>query len=115
MLTRELVMAAKQQPTRTFDLRPDPRILPMLGEISLVQWRCLAEFVDNSIDGFLQSARSGQETHAPAVHITVPTSAAETSKITVRDNGPGMDPNTLEQAVRAGWTSHDPIHNLGGL
>ncbi len=24
-----------------FDLQPDPRILPMLGEINLVQWRCL--------------------------------------------------------------------------
>jgi hypothetical protein len=36
-----------------FDLQPDPRILPMLGEISLDQWRCLAEFVDNSADRFI--------------------------------------------------------------
>jgi hypothetical protein len=31
-----------------FDLQPDPRILPMLGEINLSQWKCLAELVDNS-------------------------------------------------------------------
>ncbi len=31
----------------------------------------------------------------------------------MRDNGPGMDPATLENAVRAGWTGNDPIGNLG--
>jgi hypothetical protein len=35
-----------------FDLTPDPRLLQMLGEINLPQWRCLAELIDNSIDGF---------------------------------------------------------------
>mgnify|MGYP001209095842 CR=1 FL=1 len=42
-----------------FDLTPDPRVLQMLGEINLHQWRCLAELIDNSIDGFLHAARSG--------------------------------------------------------
>ncbi len=40
-----------------FDLTPDPRVLQMLGEINLAQWRCLAEFVDNSIDGFMSAER----------------------------------------------------------
>jgi len=96
-----------------FDLQPDPRILPMLGEINLVQWRCLAEFVDNSIDGFILARRSGQSIATPEVHITLPTADVPTARITVRDNGPGMDPATLERAVRAGWTGNDPIHNLG--
>ena len=39
-----------------FDLRPDPRILPMLGEINLDQWQALAELVDNAVDGFLTAA-----------------------------------------------------------
>ena len=43
-----------------FDLQPDPRILPMLGEMSLDQWRCLAEFVDNSADRFI-----GRQTRSP--------------------------------------------------
>jgi hypothetical protein len=30
-----------------FDLQPDPRVLPMLSEINIDQWRCIAELVDN--------------------------------------------------------------------
>ena len=31
----------------------------------------------------------------------------------VRDNGPGMTIDRLENAVRAGWTGNDPVNNLG--
>jgi hypothetical protein len=85
----------------------------MLGEINLSEWRCLAELIDNSIDAFLQAARAGSPMGAPEVHITVPTSDDPRAKITARDNGPGMDPATLENAVRAGWTANDPLSNLG--
>lgn len=96
-----------------FDLRPDPRILPMLGEINLVQWRCLAELVDNSVDGFLSAKRQDNAVDEPEVHIAVPTSASDSAKITVRDNGPGMSPDTLETAVRAGWSGNTPVDSLG--
>jgi hypothetical protein len=96
-----------------FDLQPDPRILPMLGEINLAQWRCIAELIDNSVDSFLSAQREGSPIPSPQVHISVPTSEAATAKVTIRDNGPGMVPSTLEKAVRAGWTSNDPMHNLG--
>ena len=96
-----------------FDLQPDPRILPMLGEITLPQWRCLAEFIDNSVDAFLSAKRSGHPVPEPEIHITVPTADSARGRVAVRDNGPGMDVATLEKAVRAGWTSDDPINNLG--
>lgn len=99
--------------TRSFDLTPHPRILPMLGEISLSQWRCLAELVDNSIDAFLEAERAGKPIPHPEVHITTPITSTPNAQITVRDNGIGMDAETLERAARAGWTSHDPINNLG--
>lgn len=101
------------QTVSEFDLQPDPRILPMLGEINLEQWRCLAELVDNSIDSFVHALDRGQAIAEPEVHIAIPTSGAPGAKITVRDNGPGMDGATLEKAVRAGWTSNDPLHSLG--
>ena len=41
-----------------FDLQPDPRVLQMLGEVKLDQWRCIAELVDNCIDGFLVARRA---------------------------------------------------------
>lgn len=93
-----------------FDLQPNPRILAMLGEINLDQWRCLAELIDNSVDGFI---RASQELDDPTVYVTLPTQDNESAQIVVRDNGPGMTPAVLEQAVRAGWSSNDPIDNLG--
>ena len=100
-------------PPREFDLQPHPRILPMLGEINLDQLRCLAELVDNSVDGFLNTARAGQPLASPEVHISLPATDSPNAKVTVRDRGPGMDPNTLENSVRAGWTGNDPLSNLG--
>ena len=74
-----------------FDLQPDPRILPMLGEINLPQWRCIAELVDNGVDGFLAATRAGRPIPSPEVHVSVPTVDSGSAKVTVRDNGPGMD------------------------
>lgn len=85
----------------------------MLGEISLAQWRCIAELIDNSIDGFLHAHRSGSPVEHPEVHISIPTSESPGSRVTIRDNGPGMPPATLERAVRAGWSGNSPIGNLG--
>ncbi|QSQ19568.1 ATP-binding protein [Pyxidicoccus parkwayensis] len=100
------------QPAK-FNLQPHPRILPMLGEINLPQWRCIAELVDNSIDGFLRAQREGQAIVGPEIHVSLPTTSAVGAKVSIRDNGPGMSSSTLENAVKAGWTSNDPINNLG--
>lgn len=96
-----------------FNLTPHPRILPMLGEIVLPQWRCLAELADNSVDSFIEALRAGTPIQNPLISISIPTDSLPGSRLTVRDNGPGMDVQTLELAARAGWTSHDPINNLG--
>lgn len=106
-------MSTTENPGKHFDLTPHPRILPMLGEIVLPQWRCLAELVDNSVDSFLEALRAGTPVQNPLVSISIPTANSQGSRFTVRDNGPGMDSDTLERAARAGWTSHDPINNLG--
>lgn len=98
-----------------FDLRPDPRILPMLGEINLAQWQCLAELVDNAVDGFLATKRNKKLTAKtdPMIQINLPTSDASNNRVTVIDTGPGMSIEILEQAVRAGWSGNNPIDNLG--
>jgi hypothetical protein len=98
---------------REFNLLPHPRILPMLGEINLLPWRCIAELIDNSVDAFLKVKRSGLQLQDPEISVSLPMSDDANAKVTIRDNGPGMDLDTLENAVRAGWTSNDPINNLG--
>ena len=106
-------MTADEGGRQSFDLRPDPRILPMLGEITLAPWQCMAEFIDNAVDGFIKAARANEPIVHPEVHIHLPTATTSDVRITIADNGPGMDPSTLEKAVRAGWTGNDPVHNLG--
>ena len=93
------------------DLTPDPRVLQMLGEINLQQWRCLAELIDNSIDGF--AGEDGAPDEPRVISVSVPSSASENARVTVLDNGPGMSIETLEQAVRAGWTGKGDLSQLG--
>ncbi len=99
--------------TSDFDLTPDPRVLQMLGEINLSQWRCLAELIDNSIDGFMSAEHLESPITNPEVVITVPRTDTPMARVTVRDNGPGMSSETLEHAVRAGWSGNSPLGSLG--
>ncbi|MDZ4168208.1 MAG: ATP-binding protein [Coriobacteriia bacterium] len=96
-----------------FSFVPHPRVLRMLGEINLDQWRCVAELIDNSVDAFIHAIREGAPTDQPQVVVNLPTSENPLSVVTVRDNGPGMSAETLQSAVSAGWSSNDPLDNLG--
>ncbi|MCZ0735673.1 ATP-binding protein [Phreatobacter sp. AB_2022a] len=99
--------------SKEFDLQPDTRVLPMLGEINIDQWRCIAELVDNAIDGFLNSHRAGDSITGPRVDVTLPNADKEGAQLKITDNGGGMSPEVLERAVRAGWSGNNPIDNLG--
>jgi hypothetical protein len=99
--------------SQEFDLTPDPRVLQMLGEINLPQWRCLAELIDNSIDGFVHAARSRTPIDNPDISVALPSADNENARVTIKDNGPGMSFESLENAVRAGWSGNDPLSNLG--
>ncbi|KAB8144888.1 hypothetical protein F8S13_03365 [Chloroflexia bacterium SDU3-3] len=90
------------------DVTPHPTILTVLGEIELRPWQCLAELIDNSIDGFLKRMRAGDPIEKPRVNIAL---GQET--VVVKDNGPGMSIKDLELAVKAGWSSNDRFGNLG--
>ena len=100
-------------PAAEFDLQPDPRVLPMLGEINIDQWRCIAELVDNAIDGFLHGSRAGALIASPRVDVNLPSADSEAALLKITDNGGGMTPQVLESAVRAGWSGNNPIDNLG--
>jgi hypothetical protein len=95
------------------DLTPDPRVLQMLGEIDLHQWRCFAELIDNAIDGFFQAARAEAAIEYPEIIVSIPMADNENARVSVRDNGPGMALETLESAVKAGWSGNNPLSNLG--
>lgn len=97
-----------------FDLQPHPRILPMLGEINIQPWQCIAELIDNSLDAFIAAkAESGTDISDAEIVVSLPTRNVPHGVVIVKDNGPGMDARTLENAVKAGWTSNDPMGHLG--
>lgn len=96
-----------------FNLEPDPRVLPMLGEINIDQWRCVAELVDNAVDGFLKESRAGDAIAGARVDVHLPQANVDGATLRVIDNGSGMTPDVLERAVRAGWSGNNPIDSLG--
>lgn len=101
---------SEQQVANEFNLEPDPRVLPMLGEINIPQWRCIAELVDNAVDGFLKEKNN---LAGARVDVYLPQADIEDALLTIIDNGPGMTPDMLEHAARAGWSGNNPIDSLG--
>jgi len=99
----------------TFDITPSPRVLRMLGQIEFKPWQCIAELIDNSIDAFLEG-RNQAMILQPEIEVTLPTQGqlkAGIGKIRVKDNGIGMKPETLQLAVKAGYSGNAPIDKLG--
>lgn len=100
----------------TINVKPSARILKVLGDIEFEGWQCLAELIDNSFDDFLNIKRSGTTwSEGFRVNVTLPLQSTPVpqAEIVVLDNGRGMSLGTLNDAVRAGWSSNDPFNNLG--
>ena len=97
----------------TLDITPTPRILRTLGEIPFQTWQCIAELVDNSIDAFLSNRTLEERDQRITVTWSSDSVGAADRTIEVSDNAAGMSIDQLQNAVRAGYTSNDPIGNLG--
>ena len=97
------------------DITPTPRILRVLGDIPFQIWQCFAELMDNSIDAFHDSARNGCPMESPEITISWSNASVPDDKneLEIFDSGPGMTLDQLSAAVTAGYTTNDPIHNLG--
>lgn len=103
------------QMLQTADITPSPRILWVLGQIPFRPWQALAELIDNSLDAFLSAEREGTLSENARIDVNWSNSnvAADQRVIEVSDNGCGIDLETVRMAVRAGYTSNDPLGNLG--
>lgn len=103
------------QTLQTADITPSPRILWVLGQIPFRPWQALAELIDNSLDAFLAAEREGALPDNARIDVNWSNSnvAAEKRVIEISDNGRGIDLETVTLAVRAGYTSNDPVGNLG--
>ena len=99
----------------TVDITPTPRILRTLGDIPFAAWQCLAELADNGIDAIAAAAERGIGVVNPRIdiHWSSEDAPAAQREVVVRDNGPGMSLDILQNAARAGYSANDPINSLG--
>jgi len=99
----------------TVDITPTPRILRTLGDIPFAAWQCLAELADNGIDALRAAAQEGVGIVTPRIemHWSSEDTPASEREVVVRDNGPGMPLEVLQDAAKAGYSSNDPVSNLG--
>lgn len=99
----------------TLDITPTPRILRTLGEIPFATWQCVAELVDNSIDAFLSDKTSAPEEFERKIAVSWASDSVASGDrvIEITDNAGGMSVEQLQNAVRAGYSSNDPVGNLG--
>jgi hypothetical protein len=98
---------------KRLNITPDPKILPMLGEITLLPAQCIAELCDNSIDSFIRSYELGKDSISKyRIDIFVPRDDSIQGEITIKDNGTGMIEDELVSAVKAGWSGNEDYFGL---
>ena len=99
----------------TLDITPTPRILRTLGEIPFQTWQCVAERSDTTLDAVLPDNTAIPEDAERKIVVTWASDSVATDDraIEVTDNACGMSIEQLQNAVRAGYSSNDPIGNLG--
>jgi len=97
------------------DITPTPRVLRILGDIPFATWNCLAELMDNSFDAFASAQASGTPIDNPRVNVSWSKAncLVKDRMLVFEDNGVGMPLEVLQNAAKAGFSSNDPIHNLG--
>ena len=95
----------------TVNLVPSPKILRVLGRIEFENWQCLAELIDNAIDAINDSGGNGNiGVITPSIKEFDNDPAAT---VRVWDDGPGMNIEQLEKALKAGYSGNDPVSRLG--
>ena len=97
------------------DITPTPRILRVLGEIPFQPWQCIAELIDNSIDAFLDADSKNIEFEKREITVAWARDSVPSMQRTleVHDTACGMTLSQMQNAVRAGYSSNDPVNNLG--
>lgn len=98
------------------DLTPDPRVLRALTHTPLRPIDALCELIDNSLDSFSIAKKQGKPINSALVLLTIPSRPdliGGAGSVIIRDNGPGLEIEQAERALRAGFSGNNPFDTLG--
>lgn len=76
----------------------------------------LCELIDNALDSFEAAKLKGISIESPSVYIELPSLSDVKNgigRLTVRDNGAGMNESQAEAALRAGYSGNNAYDSLG--
>jgi hypothetical protein len=97
---------------REIDITPDPQVLYVLTYTSMRPIDSLCELIDNAIDSF----RDVTELSKSLILIDLPRKkevSTGDAVLRVRDNGPGLSIDQVENSLKAGYSSKYRFGNLG--
>lgn len=89
-------------PLSTVNIRPGVSILSVLRHLRYQPWYAVAEFVDNSLQSYLDYREPLQQLEGPGfkLHVAIELSAADGGRLVVRDNAAGIHEKDYSRAFR---------------
>src|ERR1700726_829256 len=90
------------QSLRTVSIRPGVSMLSVLRHLNYRAWFALAEFVDNSLQSYLQKRSELETLHGPGfkLHVSIDIDANKPARISIRDNAAGIAQSEFPRAFR---------------
>lgn len=89
-------------PTSTVNIRPGVTVLSVLRHLNYRPWFALSEFIDNSIQSFLDHRSALQHLEGPSLSLRVDLEidSSDSGRIVVRDNAAGIHERDFARAFR---------------
>src|SRR5205823_5211700 len=88
--------------TEVINIRPEVSILSVLSHVNYTAWFALAEFVDNSLQSFLdyRGELLSADGAAYKLRVSIEIDTYDRGRITIRDNAAGIHESDYERAFR---------------
>src|SRR5437763_15659631 len=87
--------------SRTVNIRPGVGILSVLRHLNYKPWFAMAEFVDNSLQSYLQNRDRLHELHGEfRLKVEIELDRSDELRIKIRDNAAGIATNEYARAFR---------------
>jgi hypothetical protein len=87
---------------KTVNIRPGVSVLSVLRHLNYSPWFALAEFVDNSLQSYIENKSKIHELHGPAwkLKVSIDVDSSPPGRITIRDNAAGIASGAFPRAFR---------------